>query len=133
MLSCTTVLGAHCLFPFTYKGVTHTACTRADSAAAWCATGANPALEWGVCSQACPSEEECSTVRSGVQKAFDFLNLDNCRRKDRVNGEINWGYIIHVCFSGAKPGLKCKFPFRYQGTLVYLFLYFKSCKNSQYT
>lgn len=80
---CKTVLGSPCRFPFTYKGVIHTSCTRVDSAAPWCATGDNPGVDWGVCSEVCPSEEECATV------------------------------------SGAKPGLKCKFPFRYKGTMYY--------------
>merc|ERR1719312_322041 len=80
---CKTVLGAPCRFPFTYKGVIHTSCTRVDSTSPWCATGDNPGVDWGVCSEVCPSEEECATV------------------------------------SGAKPGLKCKFPFRYKGTMYY--------------
>ena len=66
MLSCKTVLGAVCRFPFTYKGVIHTSCTKVDSAAPWCATGDNPGVDWGVCSEVCPTEEECATVRSGA-------------------------------------------------------------------
>ena len=64
MLSCKTVLGVPCRFPFTYKGVTHNSCTRVNSAAPWCATGDNPAVNWGVCNEACPKEEQCATVRS---------------------------------------------------------------------
>ena len=65
ILSCTTLLGVPCKFPFSYQGVSHTSCTKAGRFASWCATGDNMLLDWGLCSESCPQEEECSTVRSG--------------------------------------------------------------------
>ena len=37
---CKTEQGSHCVFPFTYKGVTYKTCTttESDNGAAWCAT-----------------------------------------------------------------------------------------------
>ena len=35
---CTTKDGTKCIFPFTYQGVEHYKCTKANSPAPWCAT-----------------------------------------------------------------------------------------------
>ena len=55
--------GSLCVFPFQYKGVTYSSCTKTDSQAAWCATETETSGEvktgmWEDCQANCPSEEE---------------------------------------------------------------------------
>jgi len=61
---CQTVQGSQCIFPFTYKGVTHNSCTKVDSdnGAAWCATELQPNGEvvnnkWEDCGELCPGTD----------------------------------------------------------------------------
>merc|ERR1711862_802111 len=82
--TCQTLSGSSCVFPFTYKGVTHNQCTYADSPGSWCATsvsadGSVVTNAWGDCdlgqSSSC-SEETLSltpcTTTSGAQCRFPF-------------------------------------------------------------
>merc|ERR1712012_58192 len=82
--TCQTLSGSSCVFPFTYKGVTHNQCTYADSPVSWCATsvsadGSVVTNAWGDCdlgqSSSC-SEETLSltpcTTTSGAQCRFPF-------------------------------------------------------------
>jgi len=82
--TCQTLSGSSCVFPFTYKGVTHNQCTYADSPVSWCATsvstdGSVITNAWGDCDlgQASSCSEEtltltpCTTT-SGAQCRFPF-------------------------------------------------------------
>ena len=62
--------GNSCYFPFNYKGVTYSKCTKADSEAAWCATKVKsngdviPGM-WEDCNPGCPG-----TSGSGSSNIF---------------------------------------------------------------
>ena len=58
---CKTVDGRDCVFPFTYRGLSYSSCTTAESVngAAWCATevdssGAVVHSKWQDCEPECP-------------------------------------------------------------------------------
>ena len=101
---CLTQTGAPCVFPFTWQGITHRSCTKAGGfSVAWCSTrtdgaGTHQTGHYGDCDTQtdCALEDDCRTVRSVLTRSQIFLLKPNI-------------------FSGAKPGLKCVFPFRYGG------------------
>ena len=60
VISCKTVSGADCIFPFQYHGITYNACTRDHindpTKPAWCATMVDESggsTEWGYCEDKC--------------------------------------------------------------------------------
>ena len=64
--ACVTEESRACVFPFTFRGREHKACTRAHSVngAPWCATlsSAGEAVRWGDCTPGCPVEGGGSTL-----------------------------------------------------------------------
>merc|ERR550532_670976 len=79
---CKTEQGSHCVFPFTYKGVTHKTCTttESDNGAAWCATqvdseGVVVNNQWQDCVEGCPGTGFVCT------EGFLFNEMGRC-----VNG-----------------------------------------------
>jgi len=88
--SCPTQSGSSCVFPFSYKGVTHYQCTYADSPVPWCATqvssdGSVVTNMWGDCDMS--STSSCSA---------ESLSISSCT---------------------ATSGQQCVFPFRYKGVV----------------
>lgn len=77
--------GTQCIFPFTFDGVIHKACTRHGiedtEYEPWCSTkvddvGDHISGNWGDCSQDCPFEVDCLTVAgpsTGTKCMFPFL------------------------------------------------------------
>ena len=64
--ACRTEESRACVFPFTFRGQEHKACTRAHSVngAPWCATltSGGAAVRWGDCAPGCPVEAGGSTL-----------------------------------------------------------------------
>merc|ERR1719336_302602 len=90
--SCLTLTGSSCVFPFSYKGVTHYQCTYSDSPRPWCATQVDSSGQvvtnrWGDC--------ETSTLSSCQEEE---ISLSSCTTQ-----------------SGPYSGQPCSFPFRYNG------------------
>merc|ERR1712130_458002 len=60
--ACSTTTGQSCVFPFTYNGVQHTACTLSGFPTPWCSTqtdgsGTHVTGNYGNCNADCPMEE----------------------------------------------------------------------------
>jgi len=60
--ACSTTAGQACVFPFTYNGVQHTACTLSGFSTPWCSTqtdgsGTHVTGNYGDCNDSCPMEE----------------------------------------------------------------------------
>ena len=56
---CKSENGNRCYFPFNYRGVTYSECTKADSNVAWCATKVDSNCDvisgsWEDCNPGCP-------------------------------------------------------------------------------
>merc|ERR1719461_393917 len=88
--SCLTLTGSSCVFPFSYKGVTHYQCTYTDSPVPWCATQTNTdgsvvTNSWGDCQIS--STSSCTS---------ETLSITPCT---------------------TTSGSSCQFPFRYQGVV----------------
>merc|ERR1712110_11103 len=61
--TCSTTTGQTCVFPFTYNGVQHTACTLSGFPTPWCSTqtdgsGLHVTGNYGDCNDSCPMEEQ---------------------------------------------------------------------------
>ena len=56
--SCYTKQGDECVFPFTYKGISHTKCISEDVYKPWCATdiSGSDIIGWGMCVDDCEHE-----------------------------------------------------------------------------
>lgn len=56
--SCYTKEGDECVFPFMYKGITHTKCISEDVYKPWCATemSGGDIVRWGLCLEDCEHE-----------------------------------------------------------------------------
>merc|ERR1712244_158593 len=74
--NCETTTGSTCVFPFTYKGVSYSQCTYADSSLPWCATatdssGAVVTNNWGDCvissTSSCQEESTTSSPATTTQ------------------------------------------------------------------
>ena len=91
-MECETLMlsGAACVFPFSYKGVTHYQCTYADSPVPWCAT-------------------EVSSDGSVITNSWGDCNLS---QSTTCSAET-----ISTASCTAISGATCKFPFRYKGVV----------------
>jgi hypothetical protein len=66
-VSCKTVTGKACVFPFTFRGVQYTDCTTHSLNRRWCGTTAQPNhAEWGYCGACSSGPPPVVTVRPPV-------------------------------------------------------------------
>ena len=82
---CSTASGAACVFPFSFQGVTHSSCTTAGGF----------------------SSPWCSTLTDGAGNHITG-NYGDCSAQCATESDC-------LTVAGPKPGLKCVFPFRYNG------------------
>ena len=96
------------MFPFTYKGVTHSSCTTVEESEGrdWCSTRVDPAGNhvagegnWGLCAPHCPREPVCplgwTLLQSGCYRLLrtdSGLNKDTASRECRERG----GYLADI-------------------------------------
>merc|ERR1719461_221286 len=90
--SCLTLTGSSCVFPFSYKGVTHYQCTYSDSPRPWCTTQVDSSGQ-----VVTNSWEDCDTS-SLSSCGTESITLSSCTTE-----------------SGPYSGQPCSFPFRYNG------------------
>jgi len=119
--------GKPCVFPFIYRGVTHTGCTKDGHVKYWCSVkndknGAYISGHYGECPQKCPRSKACRTIRGpgkgkpcifpfvykGVRyfyctkdsdtKAWCSVEVNN--RKDFLHIKGKYGYCDKSCPKG---------------------------------
>merc|ERR1712154_294074 len=108
--NCETTTGSTCVFPFTYKGVSYSQCTYADSSLPWCATatdssGAVVTNNWGDCVISSTSScQEESTTSSPVTTTTTTTTTSTTTASPSCS-----------VVSGPAAGSTCVFPFSYAG------------------
>ncbi|XP_040581395.1 matrix metalloproteinase-9 [Lepeophtheirus salmonis] len=99
VLGCQTTTGENCIFPFTYREMTFSKCSKADYDKYWCATSVNSDgsfKTFGDCNSNCPMEvhsptKECLTV-GGIPCKFPFSYNGNTYSKctSADNNGVKW-------------------------------------------